>query len=259
MNSTAAFFGGLIGLVGFGVLAFVLGAGWALFGIAAGIVLVLYILAAATAQGGFSEIVRGVLIGGNSALNGLFGVWIATGLFKSQPVGIVIGVVLALFNFLLVFQAISNSQVYEGFLGWLNWLMPMSWVVAGLGLAFFVLNLVGGIIGALGATFFKLTGMDADWKTGTFFTKGGWISNLNPIDTAFNMGNFAFVDSAYSSMAKEHEAGHTLNLGAFGSVFHVIGAIDENVLRRGADAYAEKLAESNDPSASPSVTIPMWA
>ncbi len=45
----------------------------------------------------------------------------------------------------------------------------------------------------------------------------------------------------------------------FGSIFHLIGAVDENVLRRGASAYAEQLAESNDPSASPSVTIPMWA
>ena len=202
---------------------------------------------------------RGLLIGGNAALNGALGLLVASALFKSQTAGIVIGVVFALFDFLLVFQPISNSEVYQGFLGWFNWLLPMSWFVAGLGLAFFVLNLVGGIAGALGANFFKLTGMDADWKTGTFFTKGGWISNLNPIDTAFNMGNFAFVDSAYSSMAKEHEAGHTLNLGAFGSIFHIIGAIDENVLRRGASAYAEQLAESNDPSASASATIPMWA
>ena len=35
-----------------------------------------------------------------------------------------------------------------------------------------------------------------DWKTGTIFMKGGWlIATSTPIDTAFNMGNFAFVDT----------------------------------------------------------------
>jgi hypothetical protein len=43
---------------------------------------------------------------------------------------------------------------------------------------------------------------------------------------------------------KEHEAGHTLNLPAFGSVFHLAG-LDENATPRGANAFSERLAESN--------------
>ena len=70
------------------------------------------------------------------------------------------------------------------------------------------------------------------------------------------MGNFCFVDRAHPHMEIEHEAGHTLNLAAFGSIFPLVGAIDENVIRNGANAFSERLADSNDPHASS--TLPMW-
>jgi len=97
----------------------------------------------------------------------------------------------------------------------------------------------------------------AQIETGTFFMKGGLAANLNYLHTAFNMGNFSFVDYTSGYWHKEHEAGHTLNLAAFGFIFHLIGAIDENIFRR-ADAYSERLAESNASGDSGS-NIPMWA
>ena len=56
----------------------------------------------------------------------------------------------------------------------------------------------------------------------------------------------------------EHEAGHTLNLAAFGSIFHFIGPIDENVTGGDANAYSKRLAESNDPATTQPNIIPMW-
>ncbi len=66
----------------------------------------------------------------------------------------------------------------------------------------------------------------------------------------YNLGNFAYIhrDSAASASLVGHETGHTLNVAAFGSIWHFIGAIDENVVGRGAGAYAEQLADSHDPT-----------
>ncbi len=62
-----------------------------------------------------------------------------------------------------------------------------------------------------------------------------------------------------------HETGHTLNVAAFGSIFHFIGAIDENAIQSTpANAYAERLADSHDPKApakrsgGQDAIIPMW-
>jgi hypothetical protein len=48
-----------------------------------------------------------------------------------------------------------------------------------------------------------------------------------------------------------------LNNAAFGSIFHFVGAIDENVppFARKAGAYAERFAESHDPTG----IVPPWA
>ena len=147
--------------------------------------------------------------------------------------------------------------MYQGLLGYLNWLLPVSWPIVALGFSFFLSPARRGRSGVLGVKFFKISRVKFDWRTGTLFTRGGWISNLNPIDTAFNMGNFAFVDEAFDEMAIDHESGHTLNLAAFGSLFHVVGAVDEN-LTHGADALSERLAESHA-SASSKPTLGMWA
>ena len=52
------------------------------------------------------------------------------------------------------------------------------------------------------------------------------------------MGNFAFLTKGNATSAHliEHEAGHTLNLAIWGTVVHLIGALDENVFGGGANA-----------------------
>jgi hypothetical protein len=227
--------------------------------VAGGVVIIAYIVAAFTAGSSCGEVLRGLMIGINSGLNFAFAyLLLSLALGKGHPAALGIAIGLGAVNFTTVFSALSQNDVYQGFIGYLNWCLPMSWPIIALGLVFTLLNVLGGLcIGLPGVEFFKLKEFDIDWKTGTLFIKGGWVSNANPIDTAYNMGNFSFVDAAYTGMAMDHEAGHTLNLAAFGSVFHLVGALDENVIRNGANALSERLAESNVPSTS-SPTLAMW-
>ena len=41
-----------------------------------------------------------------------------------------------------MFDGIRQNDVYQGILGWSSWLMPTSWLVNGLGLVFFAVNLI---------------------------------------------------------------------------------------------------------------------
>ncbi len=228
-------------------------------GVVGGLIITSYIVASFTVGSSFGEVLRGLMIGINAGLNFvlinlLLGAAIGNAA-HAATLGIAIG--LAVANLIAVVGPISQNGVYQFVIGYLNWFLPMSWLVVTLGVTFFLLNALGALcIGLPGVDFFKIKELAFDWKTGTMFTKGGWISNLNPIDTAYNMGNFAFVDKLHTSMEIDHEAGHTLNLAAFGSIFHLIGAIDENIIRNGANAFSERLAESN--ASSGASTLPMW-
>ncbi len=257
MKTSIATIGALLSVGGVVGLYFAFGFSWLALGVLVGVILLSYILAAIGGMSGFGEFMRGWLIGLNAAVNGFVGATLFGSLLGF--VGLIIGVVLGLFNLISVFKAVSQSEVYQGFLGWFNWFMPMSWLVVGLGFLFYFSNLLGHLIVYLifRVQYFRILGLRADWKTGTFFMRSGFISNLNPIDTAFNMGNFSFVDKQSAVWHIAHEAGHTLNLGAFGSVFHLIGALDENATGRGSNAYSERLAESNS-SGSSGNNIPMW-
>lgn len=218
-----------------------------LLGVYTGIVLIAYIIGTVTIGDWAGEFCRGLLIGATAAMN------LAVG---SKVYGTILAVIVSVYAFLSIVPILSRNRVYSGVLGYVNWLLPMSWLVVALGFAFFLLGLVGALIGLAGATFFKLDHIAFHWQTGTLFTKGGWIANANPIDTAFNMGNFAFADVKFGAMAEDHESGHTLNLAAFGSAFHLIGAFDENVIH-GANALSERLAESHVPN-STAPTLAMW-
>lgn len=264
LKSGIAFVGVLVGAGTMVGIYFGLGVGWISLSVIAGLAIISYIVAAVgqlseTSISGFGEFMRGWLIGNNTALN-----WFLAFTFLNFLLGWVVGVsvasALALINFLTVFRPISQSGVFQGFVGWLSWLMPMSWLVWALGLLFLLISLVlwGVTFGQV--EYLKIKAAQIDWKTGTFFIKGGLFANMNYLDTAFNMGSFAFVDKdSQGGWHKDHEAGHTLNLAAFGSFFHLIGALDENVVpRRGSKAYAERLAASND-SGPASPNIPMWA
>lgn len=257
MKSIVALFGTLAGVAGVVGLYFGLGIGWISLAIIVGVTLLSYIGAHFTAATGFGEFMRGWLIGLNAGLNGFLGAVVYYHLLG--PAGVAVGVILGALNFVTVFPVVSRNEVFQGFLGWLCLLQPMSYLVAGLGFLFYLVNLILHLVSLATKTrYLRIIGMRIDWKTGTFFQRGGLISNMNPIDTAFNMGTFSFVDKNSSAWHIEHEAGHTLNLATFGSLFHLVGAINENVTGSGANAFAERLAESNNPSTTQGNIIAMW-
>lgn len=271
LKETAAIPGALVGALVFGVLGYLLphlGVAWILLAVTAGVVLIGYLLAHFLVGKGVGEFFRGFLIGVNAAGNAILGITVY-GFVFGLTAGVAIGIALGVVNLLATFKVLANAELFQGILGWLNFLFPMSWLVTGLGLLFVIASAIGALIlgwGGKGAApqdqpFFKITNAAADLKTGTFFLQGGFVANLNPLArSAFNMGNFAFAKrDAPPDMHVEHEAGHTLNLAAFGSLFHFIGAIDENVTGGGARAFSERLAESNNPHpGSPGDIVKMW-
>jgi hypothetical protein len=218
--------------------------------------LVSYAIAALAAETKFGEFMRGWLIGLNAGLNITLGFAIAS-VLAGREVAIVVSVLLGAINLLCVFAAVSQSTFFQGVIGWLNWLMPMSLPIVVFGCLFYLFSFLLHAVTLGKVEYLRVQSLGADWKTGTLFMRGGLVANLNYLDTAFNMGNFSFVDYKSRSWHKEHEAGHTLNLGAFGFLFHLIGALDENLIR-GAKAYSERLAESNS-SGTGGSNIPMWA
>lgn len=225
-----------------GLLGVVLG-----IALAIGITTVSYIVADATAGTAFGEFMRGFMIGMNAGLNAI----IATALF-----GPVVGVALGVINFLAAFDTIANSSVYQGILGWSSWLMPMSWLATAVGLIFFVLNVIPAIFTLNQVDAVKIHSLSVDWGTGTIVMEGGWLF-LPGFSGGYNLGNFSYVTPGSSVVA--HETGHTLSNAAFGSIFHFIGAIDENAIRSNpADAYAERIAESHDPTTTDPDIIPIW-
>jgi RHS repeat-associated protein len=257
-------FGAIVGVIVGVVLAvvviaaFVCGIGWGLLVLAGAIGLLTagYMGARELAGSDGGEFLRGMLIGINAGANFVLATLVFS-LMLGPIAGLIIGITLGVINFLAAFDTIAQSEVYQGILGWTSWFMPMSWLVIGLGVTMWVLNVLGYLFTFGQVDALRIDGMRVDWKTGTIFTKGGWISNLNAWDTAFNMGNFAFVDTNFNdpNWAMEHEAGHNLNLAAYGSIFHFIGFVDE--LISGGSAFSEQLAEGNDPAAT-GPTLPQW-
>ena len=249
--------GGAVGVVLIVVLALLIKNPWPVVAIYAGLTLVSYVVAAVAIGGTVGELVRGLMIGGNAALNWVLAQSAYSKLF-GESTGHAIAIVLGVLCFLPVFAFLARNAVFQGLLGYLNWLLPTAWLVVGLGLLFFIGNALGALtFGLAGVAFFKIIGVVFDWRTGTLFSHGGWVSNLNPIDTAYNMGNFAFVDRADGNMEIDHESGHTLNLAAFGSLFHLIGTVEENVIN-GQNALSEQLAESHVPNSTRPM-LSMWA
>jgi hypothetical protein len=200
----------------------------------------------------FGQFMRGFMIGFNAGMNGtlatvLFGPWIGIGL----------GVI----NFLATFDGIAHNSVYQGILGWSSWAMPMSWAATALGLVFYAFNLVmAGVTGNQWKAA-KIDKLAIDWKTGSIVMVGGLIRT----QTAFNLGNFVFINKAWTDnpassgydAVLNHETGHTLNNAAFGLGFSVGDFIGETVTGGGASDYGEQMAEShtNRPGRP---TIPMW-
>lgn len=245
---------------------------------------------------------RGFMIGMNTGVNMMLGALLLEVIlypligFRAHTMALVIGLMLGLVNILASIvqtQPANVRPIIQGVLGWYNWLMPASWNVICVGWVLFCFNLLFHLlISTLPvpfAPFFRIVRVEIHWPTGTIFTEGGVSSNFrfkaNPftgaLGSAYDLGGFGYVHAGLNTAALPtitllpgsamatglllHESGHNLSLAAFGSSFHWIGAIDENVLRGAtgtAAAYAERLAQSHVLSGPPPFgtdpVVPMW-
>ncbi len=201
---------------------------------------------------------RGLMFGMTAGLNlGLSLIFFPVG------VAIFIGVSLAFVNLLAAIPAISASIGYQRLLGFLSWIMPMSYLATGVGILLFVINLPSAIAAAAaaGAPF----PVRFDPFTATIETAGGSVIGITGFFGGFNLGNFTFLTAPTTAFngvnpipggggavgliggLSSHETGHTLNAAAFGGVFHWINAVDENLapFTRNTLAYGELTAESH--------------
>ena len=210
---------------------------------------------------------RGVLVGFCTGLNYVFLLAIL-GIF---PGGIVVAHVLASINLMACALPVSNNPTYQVILAYTGLFMPMN----------FPINLVGWIAGALNVAAVPLgTPLTAfgEWPRACTVMHGGAVHGC--FRTAFNLSNFIIAHPAMARRAPWvdpgtqlaaicppatapnvrwdsvdgvvfHEGSHTLNVTAFGWIYHLIGFADEwapmpwsagAVL--GADAHAELAAES---------------
>ena len=262
-----SFVGAVVGvavgiIVGVAIVAAVVATG-GLAGIALGIGLALgaslvatgisYLIASnVDPASGFGQFMRGFMIGFNAGMNGV----IATALF-----GPVIGITLGVINFLATFEGVSKSPVYQGFLGWSSWAMPMSWAGIALGAVMFIINIVAAGITFQQVDALKIEKLQIDWRSGSIVMVNGLIRN----GTAFNVGNFVFMNQSWTDnpasggyeAVLNHEVGHSLNNAAFGPAFGIYDALNETLLGAGSNDYGEQLAEShtNRPWRP---KIPMW-
>jgi hypothetical protein len=226
-------------------------------GIIGGLMILSYIIATVSVksdsgnESGLTGFFRGFQIALNSAANAGLIWWLLGSVLSNElATGIALGV--GGLTLLACIAPVSQSGFYQGVLGYLNWLLPMSWPIIALG---FVFLLISVLLCWIPSQYFRFQDAGMDPKTCTFFVKGGLFGSLNPNDTAYNMGNFAFVDHLSPSMYKDHEAGHTLNLAVFGSIFHLLGALQQIFDH---EALSELLAESNAPSGSDPKLL-MWS
>ena len=245
--------------LGFGITkGFESNVGWGFLALAGLIVVcvVLYLVARTLATPGSrsGELMPGVLLGFNTGVNAV----ILAALFTP------FAVVICLLPLLAVIEPVARSDIYQAPLGWGNLLLPMSWLIVGLGILFLAASGLLALINlAIKSNFLKIEKLKLDAKTGTTFLVGGLAGNgnLSKGSTGYNMGNFAFLTSGNATDAPlvEHESGHSLNLAIWGTVVHLIGALDENVFGGHANAYTELFAESNVPPGSRQGSIfPMW-
>ncbi len=238
--------GGIVGVI-IGIAVAVLtiaafasgiGAGLLAIGLIIGLSVAGYAGAAAARGTAFGDFLKGVLIGFNAGL---------TTVFAAAIFGPVVGIGLGIIVFLGVFDSIRQSTAYQVVLGWSSWLMPTTWLVNGLGLVFFAVNLILAAVTLNKVPGLAITSISFDLQTCSFVMKGGALSDANPIDTAYDMGHFVFVDSRNTSPDNDvpHETGHGLSLGLFGSAVHLIGFLDEMAFGGGASAWTEQMADSH--------------
>jgi hypothetical protein len=189
----------------------------------------------------------GTMVGANAGADAILA-WALVDAFGPGWLGMVAGGLLGLVVLAACLPRVSRDARYQAVVGAANLVLPTSWPVVAIGLVMLVATLTMGVTGARRPRLaFRL---HLDRRTATLFVVGGLVGSLIPrYSTGFDMGNIAFTRANAPDLAYllHHETGHTLSLAALGSAFHALGAIDENLVKRGARAYAEMLAESHVP------------
>ena len=216
---------------------------------------------------GFAEgIARAGLVGLNAGLNLTF----LLGALALAPGGALVSFALVLISFAAFTPIISNNAIYQVVLSYTNLFLPMSLPMNMVGGVVFIVNMALAGVGASLSWF-------AEWTRANLVMHGGIVHGCKR--TAFNMANFtvahpdmALDDPWFDSGAAIwpfcqaptpgvhtltvhgavlHEASHTLNVGVFGWIYHLIGFADQQLpmpwsggARLGSDAYAELCAES---------------
>jgi hypothetical protein len=161
-------------------------------------------------------------------------------------------------NLLALFEQLCANRSFEAALGWSGWVAAMALPANFVGFTFFLINTATG------------AKLGFEWWTGSVIVHGGLIRGLVGPPTAFTLGNFLFVDARIDNanpiltvvavpgvgsfpavLAPTttglvfHETGHTLNVSAFGSWFHFIGFVDEEIIQRSTGVYSEILPEGH--------------
>lgn len=213
---------------------------------------------------------RGWLIGLNTGLN--FALLVA--LLKLIPGGLLVAVALALINFLACIIVVSNIPVFQIILAYTSLFLPMSLPMNVAGIAIAAVNSVAWAFGTPLSVF-------PDWIRANFVMHGGIVHGC--ARTAYNVCNFSVAHPTMSRTdpwvnpgtpvwpfcnllgvnppggfrtvtvdgAIFHEGCHTLNVAAFGWIYHLVGFVDQWLpmpwsggARRGPNAHSELCAES---------------
>lgn len=172
-------------------------------------------------------------------------------------------VAVCLINLGALIPALCANRVFAAFLGWSAWIAPGAWAANFVGLLFLMISIFA-------AVFFGVPlRLGFEWWTGSVIVHGGPLHVATP-PTAYDLGNILFIDpriarttpilttrgtppvTVISGWTADgltfHETGHTLNVAAFGSWFHYIGAIHELIpppAGAGLAAYSELLPEGH--------------
>ena len=208
---------------------------------------ILYAAASRWQQTQAGEWFRGAMVGLNAGMNGILLYLLSENLFLAGGVMTLLAAGSSL--------VISRNRVYHVLLGWFNWFLPMSWLVTGLGMLIFMVNMALAPLGfLLGLRRLKVRiGIHA--ISGSIIMYGGMIRPLMQFN-GFNMGNFSFINPGRETLLI-HEIGHLYSLSVMGWLFHYIGGVDEGFLQADSrEALAEYLADSySNPTES---VLSMW-
>ncbi|GAB4277634.1 MAG: hypothetical protein Kow0056_09290 [Coriobacteriia bacterium] len=151
---------------------------------------------------------------------------------------------------------VARQPLFKRVLGWANWVLPMSWPVNAVGAAILAGNAIGHLVLGGRDERARIRSITLDASCGCIVVEGG-ILYAPAFEGGFSMGVFTFITPGAQSVLP-HEAGHALNLAAFGWLFHLTGGWDRKLRRDPMKAYAERLAEGNRPDSRRHDAIAFW-